>query len=71
MARKENPLSEAIWIHAAKLEESKFMAEEDYANRKEKYVEKIESILLKAREILKKNGKNVTRDEWLEEAFYC
>ncbi len=47
------------------------MAEENYQLKKEKYVEKIESILVKAREILKKNGKMVTRDEWLEEAFYC
>ena len=38
---------------------------------RDKNVEKIESILVKAREVLRKNGKNVGRDEWLGEAFFC
>lgn len=53
-ARKANPLNLAIWISAAKLEESQ-------SSDRQKAVNKIEVIVTKGREILKKNGNAVGR----------
>lgn len=60
-ARKYNPLSAAVWISAARLEETQSRVQEI-----PKISESIENILLKAREVLKKNGATISREEWLE-----
>ena len=65
-ARKHNPLNMQIWIAAVKLEEAQSKVEPVVD-----ILGKIETLLVKGRDILRKNGANISRDEWIEEAFYA
>ena len=56
-ARKSIPNEPTIWIAAAKLEESQGVPPDQ-----------IETLIVRAIQILKKNGYVMNRDEWIEEA---
>jgi pre-mRNA-processing factor 6 len=66
-ARKCNPLSLAIWISAARLEEAQAQVDSSTHG----LGDRVENILSKGRDILRKNGANISREEWLEEAWHA
>ena len=67
-ARKFNPRNLSVWISAARLEE----AQSKSADQPDpKLANKIESILVKANDVLKKNGAAIVREDWLEEAVHA
>jgi len=62
-ARKEIPTSHIIWINAAKLEETQ--------NSENNVDENIENLINRCIKSLTKNGVNLTREQWLNEAEIC